>query len=271
MDYLRYSWDFNEHAAGMTFINAFNEGIIVDGIPDTVDSSIHIDSAGVFVWHALTGDEGTILLCANFKETGWDSAAVYYDDNSDPEREPPDAHIFSAYHPDYEDTGDGISFGDSGVIFKNSIRDSITLELNFDAYFLPVRNMPAEFARRFARQAANPVAASSKLQVFSSTSVQETDAGVLKEPYLEQIYPNPFNHSAHVVFNLPRAENVRVDIVDTRGRIVRRLYSGTADPGRNVVTWDGLKDTGFPSASGLYFVRMETEGFLVSQKILLVK
>ncbi len=272
LDYLRYSWDFNENAAGMTFMNAFNANVIVDGMPDTLNTEIILDTAGVFVWHVLTGDEGSIFLSALFKETNWDSAAVYYDDNADPGRLPADWNVFSAYNPDYEDTGDSLSFGDAGVLFKNKARrDSITLELNFDAYFLPVQNMTAENARLFALQAVNPVLVSSKTQVFGTTSVQETANRLIKEPYLEQVYPNPFNQSANIVFSLPEPEKISLNIVDMRGRMVYSLYSGTASRGRHVITWNGTNQTGMSAASGLYFVRLETDKQLISQKILMIR
>jgi hypothetical protein len=91
-----------------------------------------------------------------------------------------------------------------------------------------------------------------------------------RRPMLE-VFPNPFNPNVQIAFELPAASRARLDVYDARGRPVRNLYNGHAARDRLVVTWNGCDETGVPSASGVYFVRLETEGIVTSRKIVLAK
>jgi aminopeptidase N len=76
---------------------------------------------------------------------------------------------------------------------------------------------------------------------------------------LHQNHPNPFNPSTVIAFDVPddlRGEDLRLEIFDIRGRLVRVLLSGTAVPGRNEVAWDGRDGQGAALASGAYFYRL---------------
>lgn len=70
--------------------------------------------------------------------------------------------------------------------------------------------------------------------------------------------PNPFRESLRVDFELPRAEHVRVAILDSAGRIVRRLEDAEFPAGRHSRTWDGRDARGGTAASGVYFLVVET-------------
>ena len=79
-------------------------------------------------------------------------------------------------------------------------------------------------------------------------------------------YPNPFNPTATLSFNLPSAADVRLTIYDITGREVAALVNGHSSPGQHSVVWDaeGL-------SSGMYFVRLEAGDFMQTRKLLLVK
>jgi pimeloyl-ACP methyl ester carboxylesterase len=84
-------------------------------------------------------------------------------------------------------------------------------------------------------------------------------------------FPNPFNNSTHVAFELPRRERVSLQIFDLRGRRVRTLEERSFDAGRHEVFWDGTNDAGRTVASGPYFVRMRAGARAEYSKILLLK
>jgi hypothetical protein len=79
---------------------------------------------------------------------------------------------------------------------------------------------------------------------------------------LEQNVPNPFNPTTSISFTLLRDANVRLDIFDNRGRLVRELVSGPRPAGRQTAIWDGRGDDGLPAGSGVYFYRLEVAGEL---------
>ena len=70
--------------------------------------------------------------------------------------------------------------------------------------------------------------------------------------------PNPFRESLRVDFDLPQAEHVRVAILDSAGRLVRRLEDAEFAAGRHSRTWDGRDARGRAAASGVYFLVVET-------------
>ncbi len=85
------------------------------------------------------------------------------------------------------------------------------------------------------------------------------------------VSPNPFNPSTQIKFTLPAAAEVRVTVYDSLGRRVRTLLHGRRDAGAHTLSWRGQNDDDLPVASGLYFVRLEADGKVFTQKALLVK
>jgi uncharacterized membrane protein len=88
----------------------------------------------------------------------------------------------------------------------------------------------------------------------------------------EPNFPNPFNPTTTIALSLDRAQNVRLDIFDARGRLVRVLHDGALAAGRNELQWNGRDDRGMQAASGVYFTRARGEnGETQSRRMMLVK
>jgi hypothetical protein len=83
--------------------------------------------------------------------------------------------------------------------------------------------------------------------------------------------PNPFNPQTTIVFDLARGGPVRLDIVDLRGRRVRRLLRQDLIPGRHYATWDGRDDDHRETASGVYLVRLTVGATGHLRKLTLVR
>ncbi|MBU1881048.1 T9SS type A sorting domain-containing protein, partial [bacterium] len=81
-----------------------------------------------------------------------------------------------------------------------------------------------------------------------------------------QNYPNPFNPTTEIAFNLPAASNVELTVYDTMGRSVATLFSGNLNAGRHLVTFDASH-----LASGIYFYRIDADGFSDLKKMALLK
>jgi hypothetical protein len=86
-----------------------------------------------------------------------------------------------------------------------------------------------------------------------------------------QNFPNPFNPNTSIMFEVPRAMEVRLEIYDVRGRRVRVLFNGLAPAGPSTVDWDGLDDTGRPVASGVYNYALFSEDGTSARRMTLVK
>ncbi len=86
-----------------------------------------------------------------------------------------------------------------------------------------------------------------------------------------RVYPNPFNPSTTISYNLPGDAFVSIVIYDVTGQEVRRLVGETKAAGRYKVRWDGKDQFGRDVSSGVYFARIEAGPFSTSQKMLLLK
>ncbi len=83
--------------------------------------------------------------------------------------------------------------------------------------------------------------------------------------------PNPFNPSARLVFDLPRASVVSLGIHDLRGRAVKTLVHGQLPAGRHDAIWDGRDFRGRLLPSGVYLARLETVDGVCSLRLGLLK
>ena len=75
-------------------------------------------------------------------------------------------------------------------------------------------------------------------------------------------YPNPFNPSTTIPFDLPRHDTVRLRVYDVLGRAVRDLVSGELPAGTWGAVWNGLDDRGRPVAAGVYLYHLRDTSLL---------
>jgi hypothetical protein len=83
--------------------------------------------------------------------------------------------------------------------------------------------------------------------------------------------PNPFNPSTSVQYELSEPSNVRIQIADVRGRILRQFIRPMEAAGRHSVLWDGRAFSGAPAPSGVYLAQVEALGETVSVRAVLIK
>jgi hypothetical protein len=88
---------------------------------------------------------------------------------------------------------------------------------------------------------------------------------------LHPAYPNPFNPTTMIGFELPSAATVRLRVVDAGGRLVRELINERRPEGPGLVTWDGLTGSGVRASSGVYSCILEVGSERRAQSIVLVK
>jgi len=79
-------------------------------------------------------------------------------------------------------------------------------------------------------------------------------------------YPNPFNLSTRIGYELPRPVQVNISIYDIRGRLVTNLVNERMDAGYHTVVWEGNS-----VSSGVYFYRLTAGEFTSIRKMILVK
>jgi hypothetical protein len=91
-------------------------------------------------------------------------------------------------------------------------------------------------------------------------------------PRLDPNVPNPFNPSTLVAFALPGgdARACELTIFDLAGRKVRLLLQQRLEPGQHEFRWDGRDDSGRAVSSGVYFARLEVEGFSTQSRKMVI-
>lgn len=88
---------------------------------------------------------------------------------------------------------------------------------------------------------------------------------------LSDAYPNPFNPSTRFKVSIPHQQDVTLIVYNILGQRIRTLLNENMTPGYYEVPWNGLAENGRQVASGLYFVRMQTQNFHLTRKILLLR
>lgn len=83
--------------------------------------------------------------------------------------------------------------------------------------------------------------------------------------------PNPFNRSTSIAFDLDREGEVKLQIYDMAGRLVKDLGSRRYSAGRYNLIWDGSDERASRAPSGTYVLRLLTGGRSLTRKISLVR
>ncbi len=88
---------------------------------------------------------------------------------------------------------------------------------------------------------------------------------------LDRVFPNPFNPSCSISYQLAEESPVRLDVYNAGGCLVRSFVQGLKFAGEHSVTWDGKDRSGKALPSGVYLILMEAGGTISRSKVLLLK
>ncbi|MFH1198181.1 MAG: FG-GAP-like repeat-containing protein [bacterium] len=96
--------------------------------------------------------------------------------------------------------------------------------------------------------------------------VEENTAQVPGSYSLSQNYPNPFNPETIIEFAVPEKSDVRIELVNALGQVVKVLANGNFSAGTHQV-----KLNASDLASGIYFYKLISGGFVDVKKLVLMK
>jgi hypothetical protein len=108
--------------------------------------------------------------------------------------------------------------------------------------------------------------ATAAVDVTSAVGDEPRFSLALREPA-----PNPFTARTLVRFSLPATQPVQVAVYDLRGHRVRVLVDGTLPAGNHELGWDGRNAKGGTLASGTYFLRLQSGGKVLTQRMSLLR
>jgi len=96
--------------------------------------------------------------------------------------------------------------------------------------------------------------------------VEKSTEPMITAPSLISCYPNPFNPSTTLRYQLSMETVVSIFVYNIQGQVIESLYQGLRPQGQHELTWNA--DTW---DSGLYFIVLRTRDFESTQKVLLLK
>ena len=116
------------------------------------------------------------------------------------------------------------------------------------------------------------------ITVQSGVTSVENETPVPLRFELHQNFPNPFNPSTTIMFEVPWQSRVTIAVYNLLGQRVATLVNDEKPSGRYSLMWNGRNDDGAPVATGIYFYRIHAESlsgqkqtFVETRKMILVK
>ena len=88
---------------------------------------------------------------------------------------------------------------------------------------------------------------------------------------LHPAYPNPFNTSTALNYQLFANSMVKIDIFNILGYRVKTVLNEKQAPGYKTIVWDGKNESGLPVGAGLYFYQLQTPTYIHTKKMVLVR
>jgi hypothetical protein len=83
---------------------------------------------------------------------------------------------------------------------------------------------------------------------------------------LHQNFPNPFNPTTTITYELPKSTTVKLEIMDVLGKSIAVLVNGYQQAGRHTISWNAEKN-----CSGIYLYTLTTSSGKMTQRMMLLK
>ena len=94
----------------------------------------------------------------------------------------------------------------------------------------------------------------------------KSESSIPKKMTLQPNYPNPFNPSTTISYEISREGNVHLGIYNLNGQLIETLVNGHKASGNHSMMWNGDG-----MSSGLYFYKLSFEGEVLTKKMLYMK
>ena len=109
----------------------------------------------------------------------------------------------------------------------------------------------------------------------NAAGLSKNNTAVITDYALLPAYPNPFNPETNIRFAVPNTDNtlknVKLNVFNLLGQKVASLYNGPLAGGAFTMKWNGRNDQGITQPSGVYLIHFQSEQFVQTQKIVLVR
>jgi len=94
--------------------------------------------------------------------------------------------------------------------------------------------------------------------IISNTTGVPVPGDVVSNSTLKN-FPNPFNTTTTISYDVPERSLVRVRVFDLSGQMVKELVNSVQGAGAQEITWDGTDERGMEVTSGTYYYSMDAQ------------
>jgi len=172
-----------------------------------------------------------------------------------------------------------------GLVYKRGLLDKLGIDpLKLSLYFATMENDSVVFDTSgiayttldlTQNKIFSSVAHFSSLVVKGETGTAvntEKEESIVPTGYvLRQNYPNPFNPTTLISYGIPIRTNVKISIYDLLGNEVKTLIDQEQSSGYKRIVWDGTNKYGRKVSAGVYIYQIQTDDFIATRKMVLVK
>ena len=105
----------------------------------------------------------------------------------------------------------------------------------------------------------------------NTTELNLSDNLFPRKIILHSNYPNPFNPSTTVRFELPKVTNVTLTVYSIIGQTIKTHSLNNKSMGSHSIIWDAKNDFGNRVPAGMYFYELKTKDIVLTRKMTLLK
>ena len=107
---------------------------------------------------------------------------------------------------------------------------------------------------------------------FTGSNLKTDKSVSLPDDFLlHQNFPNPFNPITKISYDLLEVSNVKLEIYDLRGRLIKRFLNKEQHQGAHYYIWDATNYFGDSVSAGVYICRLEVGGKIFNRKMVFLK
>lgn len=140
---------------------------------------------------------------------------------------------------------------------ENNLLLSETSDGNGSVYFnLPLLNKFQELTLKITKHNFFPFEGKIKISDSPFAKIEDSP-GASRRFLVHEIYPNPFNSSGKISFELPAEDFVEITVFDVTGRKIDEIFSGVLSEGEQSIIWKAQNSQNSTIASGIYFIRLK--------------
>ena len=107
--------------------------------------------------------------------------------------------------------------------------------------------------------------------IYSLSNLSNDTMTFPSELSLHQNFPNPFNPSTTIRYEISNSSHIKLTIYNLNGKIIRNLLNQNEIAGSRSILWNGEDNFGIKVSSGTYIYSIETGDYSEVRKMVLLK